>query len=99
MPSAFRIATLVQVGDFGVIDKKTGEFEYHGNIYTDEEILEDVPALAEPGCKPIVGEPVLKWVIAANVKKEASATIAPNAYATWPLPVQNSFVFAEILLA
>ena len=39
---------LVQVGDFGVIDKKTGEFEYHGNVYTDEEILEDVPALAAP---------------------------------------------------
>lgn len=83
------VMVLAQVGDFGVIDKKTGEFDYHGNIYTDEDILQEVPALAEPECKPIVGEPILKWVISANVKKEAQATVSPNAYASRSLPVSR----------
>ena len=71
---------LAQVGDFGVIDKQTGEFDYHGNVYTDEDVLGDVPELVDQECQPIVGEPIFKWVIAANVKNAVHATISPNAY-------------------
>ena len=29
-----------QAGDYGKVDKKTGEFMYEGNIYTDADIMQ-----------------------------------------------------------
>lgn len=34
----------MQVGDFGILDKETGRFEFRGNIFVDEELRK----LSEP---------------------------------------------------
>ena len=42
---------LLQIGDFGVIDKKTGELKIEGNIFTHPEtkhVAQDFPAYVAP---------------------------------------------------
>lgn len=41
----------IQIGDFGKINRTTGEFESCGSIYTHPDIITAVPALSKSDCK------------------------------------------------
>jgi len=56
----------IETGDFGKIDEHTGEFEYRGNIYDDEEILDFLPEIGDEKYKPIVSEPIGQLIIAGG---------------------------------
>lgn len=55
-----------QAGDFGKVNEDTGEFEYHGNIYKDPEVLDRRPELTEDKYKPEISEPIDEWIITAG---------------------------------
>ncbi|KAF7789561.1 hypothetical protein EIP86_000507 [Pleurotus ostreatoroseus] len=73
-----------KVGDYGSIDRQTGEFEYQGNIYESKEILAEVPELKENRCQPVVGQVISKWVVTAKTAKQADVTLAPTASVLLP---------------
>ncbi|KAG8880072.1 hypothetical protein FRB97_001117 [Tulasnella sp. 331] len=45
----------IEAGDFGFVNKETGELMIHGNVYTDPEILGKFPSLKED-CPVALGE-------------------------------------------
>jgi hypothetical protein len=64
-----------QVGDYGLVDAKTGDFKSHGNIYKDGAILKLLPELRDDEYQPRVSEPIECWVdiiTANNAQREES---------------------------
>lgn len=45
----------LQVGAYGELDKQTGRFVSHGNIYTDPDVVKLVPELSTSSAAPIAG--------------------------------------------
>jgi len=56
----------IEVGDFGKINEETGEFDYRGNIYKHEEVLDYLPEIGGEAYKPVVSEPIDQWIIAGG---------------------------------
>jgi hypothetical protein len=52
-----------EVGDFGTIDENTGEFEWVGNVYKNEEVLDFLPEIGKDIYKPVVSEPTDQLII------------------------------------
>jgi hypothetical protein len=58
--------TLNQVGDYGLVDTETDDFEFHGNIYKDDAILKLLPELRDDEYQPQMSEPMNHWITTAN---------------------------------
>jgi len=66
-------------GDYGKIDPETGEFEYHGNIYTNRDILDRIPDLnTADKYKPVVSDKIEKWVITGVSTRQVDGEFSPN---------------------
>lgn len=70
---------ILQVGDFGELDKHSGEFVYRGNIYKDETIVSQIPELVEESYQPKRGERIDDWVIFARTAQQSDAALSPQA--------------------
>lgn len=46
-----------------MVDRSSGEFECHGNIYTNEEILRLLPELRRDTHQPVTSQAMNQWII------------------------------------
>lgn len=67
-----------QVGDYGELDKETGDFVYRGNIYKDTNVLACVPELKTDASKPVTGEPIDAWIVSAEAAQKSDASLGPD---------------------
>ena len=64
---------VTQVGDYGTVDKETGQFEKEGNIYEDADISKLV---AEH--PPHIAAPENSWIVSSSSVKRREIILAPE---------------------
>ncbi|KAG8901393.1 hypothetical protein FRB99_005329, partial [Tulasnella sp. 403] len=54
----------IKVGDWGLIDRKSGEFNREGNIFDDEQLMAELPDLAK--LKVTISAPETKYIVGSE---------------------------------
>ena len=64
---------MLQVGDYGNVDRNTGAFDKYGNIYEDNLI----PNRTDKD-EPVQGQPLSRWTISTESVRERNFSVAPE---------------------
>jgi len=69
----------LEAGDYGTIDPESGNFEFHGNIYKNPEILKQMPELSNEEYQPQVSGPIKHWIVTANKTQQGDFDLGASA--------------------